>query len=242
MSLPDFLIIGTQRGGTTSLWEYLRAHPDVVIFKTRKEIHFFDKKWGRGLEFYRQQFPSKKGKQITGEATPNYLFYEKALPRIKAMFPKIKIIILLRNPIERAWSHYLLMRNQGKEHLSFGKALKVEKRRIKQSREALQDFSYRSRGIYIEQIKRWFSAFPREQFLVIKSENFFSNPKKIYEEVLKFLNLRPYIPNVVKEKRRFQRTSRTTTFNPEIRKELKEFYEPYNKELYKFLKRDFGWK
>src|SRR5437764_5111475 len=113
--LPDFLIIGTQRGGTTSLYHYLKTHPCVQLANT-KDTHFFDKKFNKGLSWYRGHFPTRLGKYytqrvrqqpfVTGEASPSYLFHPHAPGRVAQLLPSARLIVLLRNPVDRAYSQY----------------------------------------------------------------------------------------------------------------------------------------
>ena len=129
--LPDFLISGAQRGGTTSLYNYLQAHPCFEL-PTTKELHFFDRKFHRGLAWYRAHFPTYLEKCfaqriqgrafLTGEATPNYLFHPLVSRRVAEVLPRVKLIVLLRNPVDRAFSHYHHILDLGYEHLPFAEA------------------------------------------------------------------------------------------------------------------------
>ena len=140
MAMPDFLIIGTQRGGTTSLYNYLLARPQIAA-ATRKEVHFFDNNFHRGIPWYRAHFPSLiqgdmaetiRGQRfITGEASPYYLFHPHAPARAALVVPKAKLIVLLRNPVDRAYSHYCRMVKKGRETLSFEDALAQEEIRTR---------------------------------------------------------------------------------------------------------------
>src|SRR5690348_1015601 len=144
--LPDFLIIGTQRGGTTSLYHYLQAHPCIGPAST-KEVHFFDMRFHKGLAWYRGHFPSRIDQYaveqahghslVTGEATALYLFHPHAPKRVAEALPSVKLIVLLRNPVNRALSHYYHAVKHGQETLSFEEAIQGEEQRTAQEREKL---------------------------------------------------------------------------------------------------------
>ena len=215
--LPSFIIIGAQRAGTTSLFDYLGRHPDVASptavaedIAWSKEVRFFDDRFTRGLDWYRSLFPlavrrryaRARGRDlVAAEATPYYLFHPFVPERIAATLPDVRLIALLRDPIERVL-HYQLAHRKGREHLSFEEALAAEPERIAEDEPHLGDPTYRSRhhrhhsylarGLYAEQLERWFAHFPREQMLIIRSEEFLAKPAETYERVLDFLGLRPW--------------------------------------------------
>jgi surface polysaccharide O-acyltransferase-like enzyme len=197
---PHFLIVGTQKGGTTSLYNYLIQHPNVHSAVV-KEIHFFDEQQHWGMDWYLTHFPESLPEgDITGEATPYYLFHPHVPQRIKHTLPDVKIIVLLRNPIERAFSHYQMMVRRGVETLSFSEAIRAESGRIDVEYERMEQdedyfsaacsqFSYLKRGLYSEQLERWFSLFAREEILVIRSEDLQRKTEVSYNQVLQFLQL-----------------------------------------------------
>jgi len=257
--LPDFIIIGAQKGGTTSLYKHLTEHPKIIR-TLRKEIHFFDNNFSKGLSWYQSHFKQnplffiilrkKKFKDsITGEASPYYIFHPHAPSRISKIIPNVKLIAMLRNPVDRAFSHYNHMVHDGHEHLSFEDAIKEEPKRLRGEIEKMlenetynsfnhQYLSYVQRGIYIDQLERWIKKFPKEQILILSSEDFFSNTTKICNDVFSFLNLPNYNINKIKtyNKGTYKSMKKNT------RKELIEFFEPYNEKLYSFLNKDLGWK
>ena len=144
--LPDFLIIGTQRGGTTSLYHYLQAHPCLQA-TTTKEVHFFDRKYHKGLMWYRGHFPTvwekacaqqvQKQAFVTGEASPSYLFHPHVYKRVAQALPQVKLIVLLRNPVDRAYSQYYHSIELGHESRSFEEAIRDEQERTAQEREKI---------------------------------------------------------------------------------------------------------
>ncbi len=253
---PDFLIIGGEKCGTTSLYEYLIQHPNVAAAKG-KEIYFFDKKFHNGFGWYRTFFPStiKKGyneyvlkKQfMTGEATPRYLVHPKAPERIANLIPNCKFIVLLRNPIDRAYSHYKMEYSNKREKLSFEEAIKNEKERIEGEYEKMENgdqysakyywFSHLDAGLYIKHLERWFSVFPRKQFFIEKSEELFENPESTYNKILNFLELPSFSLPIYKK----FKSKTYKKLEPELRKKLGNFFKPYNEKLYDFLGTDFGW-
>ncbi len=260
MAMPDFLIIGTQRGGTTSLYNYLLAHPQIAA-ATRKEVHFFDNNFHLGISWYRAQFPSiiqhdmgetgQSQRFITGEASPYYLFHPLAPARAALIVPKTKLIVLLRNPVDRAYSHHCRTVKKGRETLSFEDALAQEEIRTRDEGQRLaadphyysynhQYYTYLARGIYVDQLQRWMNYFPKEQFLIIKSEDFYATPDMKLREIFMFLGL-PEVPSVQQQEyKQFNRYSQGQ-MEPEMRKRLLTYFEPYNERLYTLLGRDFGW-
>jgi len=252
--LPDFLIIGTQRGGTTSLYRYLASHPDVSPAFT-KEIHYFDINYVRGARWYRAHFPLRSGRSapgnrasVVGEASPNYLFHPLAGQRAWELVPSARLIVLLRDPVERAFSHYRHQVRDGLESLSFEEALAHEPERLEKEAErivrnpsyvsfSLIHHSYRARGLYADQLQAWMSLFPPEQFIIESSEDLFRSPGETVARVLARLglfhrDLGPY--------RTFNPTE-PAEMRPATRVELEEFYRPHNERLYRLLDRDFGW-
>ena len=186
-ALPDFLLIGGQRCGSTSLYATLCGHPQVLA-GAHKEPHFFDNNHLRGEAFYRRLFPLRAYLRarhaITGEATTHYLSHPAVPGRVAAMLPDVRLITILRDPVERAYSHYQLARRNGREPLSFERALAAEPERLagEEARllsdpayrsEAYGVQSYRTRGLYLEQLERWWATFPPERLLVLRSEDMF---------------------------------------------------------------------
>lgn len=247
--LPDFLIIGAQRAGTSSLYSYLRRNP-LVGKARRKEIHYFDFKYDRGLDWYRSQFPTVaeklaaerrvEGEFLTGEASPYYLFHPLVPARVRETLPGVKLIALLRNPVTRAYSHYQLQCRRGNEQLSFEEAVERESERVREHRDpnrAPRRFSYLARGVYIDQLERWFSHFPAEQILVLRSEDLFEDPASVTETVSAFLGIPARRPR--KPRRYYGATY--PNLAPSTRALLSDYYREHNRRLYDYLGRDFGW-
>ncbi len=185
---PTYVLAGAMRSGTTSLNTYLRAHPAVAVSQP-KEVHFFDFHFDKGLEWYRSHFPRLEGESSVGEATPSYMYHPLAMERVAATLPGIKVIVLLRNPIDRAYSHYWHNRSRNREHLSFQDAIAAEPERIARDAHSRHMFSYVDRGRYRHQIKRLLTHIPRQQVLVHTFDAFKDDPAGVFANVCRFLGI-----------------------------------------------------
>ena len=190
-----FLIGGTQKGGTTALAAYLARHPQVFI-PSAKEVHFFDHEeydWNTpNWSLYHQHFENSLPGQIWGEATPITMWWRPAMQRVWQYNQNIRLLIILRNPITRAYSHWNMEQQRGAEDLCFLEALEKEAERC---RSALPQqhrvFSYINRGFYSEQLRETWRLFPREQVLVLRQENLAESPDQAWDRVQQFLGLHP---------------------------------------------------
>lgn len=248
--LPAFIIIGAQRSGTTSLFMGLVQHPNVVP-SYPKETHYFSNYYHKGVYWYRSHFPiirNKRDNIIAGEATPYYIFHPHAPRRIFNTLPLTKFICILRNPIDRAYSHYQHEVILKIEQLTFEQAINKEDERMALDYQLLvmekkpkcfnhQNYSYLSRGRYIEQLEIWKQLFDLNQILIIDFEEFCSNPPQIIQQAWEFLG-------VAKLQSCNLTIYNKTTYPPmkaETRQYLKNYFQPYNEQLFNFLGRDFGW-
>lgn len=244
--MPDFLIIGAQKAGTTTLYVDLTQHPNVARAK-KKELMYFTKFFDEGIDWYRSQFPSlhsSEGGVITGEATPNYLDEQKVPGRVYEQMPDVKCIVLLRNPVDRAYSQYQMGVRKGRfdkedRTLSFAEMIEEEKKHPAKYR-------FLSRSIYMKHLKNWLTWFPRKQFLILKSEDFFAKPSMIYREVTNFLALPDWEPKIYRnENREVLQSMGVKADYPDmpvkLREGLKRYFEPYNQQLYRLIGRDLGW-
>ena len=189
--IPHFLCIGAQKSGTTTLHKALNNHPDIFV-PPEKELHYFTNNYNEGKEWYLGKFKEAKAQQIKGEITPYYLFHHKAPERIKKLTPKVKLIALLRDPVERAVSQYYHSVNLGFENLCIEDALSKEEIRIKSGNQfSHQKHSYVSRSKYIEQLERYENLFKNEQILVIKSEQLFNDQDMTLRKIFNFLGVDP---------------------------------------------------
>ena len=245
---PDFVIIGAQRGGTTSLYRYLVAHPNFAP-AAKKELHFFDNRFDLGIAWYTAQFPRPTPERpVTGEATPYYLFHPHAPRRLAALMPAAKLIVLLRNPVDRAYSHYQHEVRRGNETLTFEEAIAAQDERLRGEQERMladetyrsrahQRFSYLARGRYLDQLRVWFDRFPRDRFLILKSEDFYRNPVATVRHATDFLGL-PRAPLV---DRRAYNDEPYAPMRPETRRRLEEHFREPNRELAAALGDHFTW-
>ena len=194
MSLPNFMCIGASKSGTTSLYDILKQHSDIFL-PSFKEPHFFDipSVYQNGIEWYKKTyFHSLKNEKCIGDFSPTYLFDEHAPERIlNDLGVNVKFIIILRNPVDRAYSHYLHSKRDQHENLSFKEALFLEKERFsKKDYLSYLRFSYTAQGMYCQMLIRYFKFFPRDNFLIINFEEEFVNQRgRTINRILDFLDL-----------------------------------------------------
>jgi len=238
--LPHFIILGTQRGGTTSLYRWLASHPDVAP-AMKKEVHYFDGHYGKGIRWYRAHFPLAHRGRISGESCPYLLFHPLAPARVATDLPATaRFIVLLREPAQRAISQYWHWRQQGRwETETLERALELEPARLATQTErflrgerSLEHiaYSYVARGEYAGQLRRWFDAVGRERILVLESEKLYTDPSTS-ERARAWLGLAPHqqpFP-VSNAARRLEEAS------PELLDRLQNHFEPYNQELFELL-------
>jgi hypothetical protein len=245
--LPDFLVIGAQKAGTTALYAYLRWHPGITG-PSWKEVSFFDRHWWRGEAWYRGQFPLRAGERLVGEASPSYLFHPLAPGRARSLVPDAKLVALLRDPVDRAYSQYQHEVALGREPLSFEDALAAEDDRLAGEVERLTedprafsrawwDHTYAARGRYAEQLERWLAVFPREQLLVVPTEELGERPAEIYASILAFLGAEPY--ELSDYPRVFDRDYEP--MRPETRAALAASFAEPNRRLEALLGRELRW-
>lgn len=235
--LPDFLIIGVQKGGTTSLYDYLCQHARVSP-AAGKGLHFFEAHHGRGRWWYRSRFPIR-GDDLSGEATPDYMDNPYVPARAAALVPDVKLIAVLRDPTDRALSHYFHNRARGREPLSLHDALDAEEERLAAERASMGDddaqdrgnahrhFGYRRRGEYASHLRRWLAHFPREQLLILRSEDLFTEPAGVVRRTTDFLGLPPIDGGRYSVKNEGLRDE----VDPDIVTELRAHFAPFNVEL-----------
>src|SRR4030067_585144 len=231
-ALPDFLIIGTQKGGTLSLLNFLSQHPQIRT--APQEVHYFDAEsnYKKGELWYRSHFPIRdtiNPGEFVGEKTPEYLFSPDAAKRIQKDLPNVKLICLLRNPTERAISHYFMALRKGTKQHPISEAMMTREERPR---------SFKKRGLYLEQIKRYESYLKKKQLLILSSEEFFVNPQKVLKQVFDFLGVdktfkcRDLSPRSV--------ASNKAPVPREVYDYINEYFKPHNQRLYNYLNRDFG--
>ena len=244
--LPDFLILGAQKAGTTALYAYLRWHPEITG-PSFKEVSFFDRHYAKGERWYRAHMPVRR-RSLVGEASPSYLFHPLAPERVAGMLPGARLIALVRNPVDRAFSHYQHEVALGREPLSFEDAVDREDERMQSELErmlrdpsyfslAWWNYTYIARGRYAEQLERWFAAFPRKQLLVLFTEELSADTAATYRRVLDFLGVTAR--DLESYPRIFDRDY--ADMNPETRARLDKEFEDPNRRLASLLGRDPPW-
>lgn len=242
MGKPDFILIGETKCGTTSMFNYLREHPQIIesigngesydrSYRT-KELRFFDKFYSRGWEWYFSRFPETKDGEITGEATPMYMYRSLIARRILKNLPNVKLIVLLRNPVDRLISNF----EHNRKWVPGWKDLYPD---LKEYFYSCLDRDYYQieKSIYYYSLLRWFDHFPRQQFCIVRSEDMYENPQMSYLQVTRFLGVSDH------ELKEFKvyRSNKYLGIDPEFRKELMEFYRPYNAQLEDLLDRKMNW-
>ena len=234
-AMPDFLIIGAKKCGTTFLYDLLSRHPYVEP-AAKKELHYFDILADEeSTEWYRRCFPPPRWKDgrrtITGEATP-YWDKHRVPERIAKVLPQARLIVLLRNPVDRAYSDYQQARRKGREPLTFEEAIEAEKPQTPARRK------YLGRSTYADHLLRWSEYFGEKQMLVLKSEDFFERTQDTLECVLNFLGLSNWELEASEKRNKGKYEAK---MDPITRQRLEEYFEPHNERLYEHLGVDFEW-
>jgi hypothetical protein len=255
--LPEYLIIGAAKCGTTSLYNYLIQHP-AVFSSFKKEVHYFDYYFHKGENWYRSHFTTQQKLEsrerelsqhcITGESSPYYLAHPLSPQRVKALLPNVKMICMLRNPVDRAISSFNNQVRLGIEPLTdFEEAIRLEDERIFGHEERLRNdpsyssfehkyFSYIRRGCYAEQLENWYQHFPKDQIMVIQSEKFYENPAPYFKEVVNFVGLNPWAPEKFKV---FNAGGEYDKMSVPLRRKLLDYYLPHNEKLFQLIGQRF---
>ncbi|MBD1830240.1 tetratricopeptide repeat protein [Microcoleus vaginatus GB1-A2] len=241
VKVPNFIIIGSQRCGTTSLYTYLAQHPQILT-PIKKEMDFFSWHFDRGIDWYLAHFPPMpQGEQfLTGEASPSYFDCREAPERLYTAFPEAKLIVLLRNPVDRAISQFYRLTALNWEARSLDRAISDEVERLNQNPEYIigeEPGNYLARGRYIEFIKNWRNFFPQEQLLILKSEDFYAGAAGTVKQVLEFLDLPEY------QLSEYQNANPGSyqPVNQSVRDWLRNYFQPYNQQLEEYLSTNFNW-
>jgi hypothetical protein len=244
-------VIGAQRAGTTTLHELICSHPQAAR-SAGKEIHFFDLYFEKGPDWYRAHFPRterlRRAGRITGETSPYYLFHPAAPARAAGLVPRAKILAILRNPVDRTYSHYWHTLRGGAEPLRFEEALEAEPDRLAGEERRLlaetgfisrahQHHSYLARSIYAEQLRHWLEMFPRERVLVLEARVFFADQDAGTRRLFEFFGLAPH---GARPARRRNEAS-YPPMAPGTRRRLLEFFAPHNARLFELLGERFDW-
>lgn len=258
--LPDFLIIGAKRGGTTSLYNYLLEHPAVLpLLPARQHIkgaHFLDSNFHRGTRWYRSHFPTgpyrrlreRGGPVAVGEASPYYLFHPLAAERAADLLPDTRLIVLLRDPAERAYSHWKERVRHGAEPLGFEEALEREPERLAGEAERIvrepgyssfahEHHSYVAQGRYLDMLPAWLERFGRERMLIMTSEDFYADPQGTVDRVTDLLGL----PGFRLRNRTWHNYHPAAGMRPATRRHLRELFAEHDRDLAKLLGLRLDW-
>jgi hypothetical protein len=255
---PDYLVIGVAKGGTTTLAAWLNEHPFVAP-AAQKEVHYFDYQYTLGDDWYRTNFPTKRSRTefarehgrpfLTGEASPSYISHRWVPQRVAGTVPDVKLIVALRNPVDRAYSQFQMSRRAGVEPLeSFEAALEAEEERLRPEHERLEAdplyysgrigaWSYLYRSSYAEQLERWLQLYPRDQFHFVKTEDLAASPGQTLNGIAAFLEL----PPSEREDYPSFHVGRYTAMPSSTRASLVEYFRPLNQRLYELIGIDFAW-
>ena len=239
--LPDFVIVGAQKSGTSSLFYYLWQHPQLKL-SIEKEIHYYNYHAlnGRGLRWYRSHFPLRMTSRdkLTGEASPYYLFSEDAAERLHRDNPAVKLLVLLRDPVERAYSAYHMNRNHtfrihgaDPDYPTFEQAINNDDL----SQEVSELYLYR--GLYARHINAWLRHFPREQFHFINSRELFSDPKQCLGDIYAFLGIETIYPENLEPRE----VGSYPDMEPRIQARLESYFDTADRELVALLGERFDW-
>ena len=255
--LPNLITIGAQKAGTGSLYEYLAAHPATAPALMR-EVHYFDLNFHRGVRWYRSHFVTQReldrieaaagGPALAYEKSPYYIAHPLVPYRIRGLLPNVKLIALLRDPVERAASHHNHESARGFDTLDLTAALDREIERGDADRASLladplkpsfahQHLTYLERGRYAEQLERWLAVFPRRQMLILDSAELFRNPAGAMSQICEFLEL----PAHVLPRYEAVGARKYSRMDPEIEQRLRAYFAPHNQRLWELIGDDFGW-
>lgn len=238
---PNFIIIGVQRGGTTSLYSYLIQHPQILS-PIKKEMDFFSWNYQHGLDWYLSHFPPQipSGNFLTGEASPSYIHHLDAPQRLFQCFPETKLILLLRNPIDRTLSHYHHWRQLNWEYRPLEMVIENEIKHLENSSENFiseEPGNYIAYSLYLKFIRKWRELFPPEHLLILPSEDLYQNPSLTLSKIYEFLELSPYplpeYPNI--------NPGNYFPISDSLKTTLKEYFKPHNQDLEIYLDQQFHW-
>jgi hypothetical protein len=239
----SFIVAGAQKSGTTALEQYLSEHPEICVPRGRKELHFFDRDRNfvaQPVDYdrYHANFAPQAGHRLLGEATPDYLYWPAAPERMAAYNPALKLIVVLRDPIARAFSQWNMARQIGREPLRFFDAVKAEPERARvMTLDRAMRFAYVDRGRYPRQLARLWDHFPKEQTIVFKTEELLHAPEAVLARIETFLGVAPFAavtPRIVHS------YTYDTTMTEEARRYLVGVFEPEIRELERMLGWDCG--
>lgn len=255
-SPPDFLIIGTQKGGTTSIARYLEKHPQIIANNSWKEVHYYDlsENYEQGWGWYLGNFPFKwqKKKCLTFDATPGYFYFSSVPSLIKKDFDKIKMIVVLREPSSRAYSAWQMYRSfkdhpspQLRERADYRTFVQVIKEELNPELSTVSyPYGYVDRGKYAQLLKNYYQYFDPKDILVLQFELLNKNLVDQLQKICEFLEIAPFssdLLNKLTTKKYHIGKYIKSAEDQVILEELKEFFKPFNQDLYELLKCDYNW-
>ena len=250
----DFMVIGAEKSGTTSLFQYLYQHPEILS-PIEKEIDFFDVEYKYGLDWYLAHFPVSPAQQesqpgaevspyIVGETSANYLYDNLSPARVFEHFPTIQLVALLRHPVDRTVSRYNMMVRNGNETRSLEEAITQELQQIEQATTpegipwpVLNRCRHVGNSLYYYHLQRWLSYFPREQLLVLPSELLFAQPEQTLSDLCRVLKIGPPPAQAYAK----HNAGDYSAVSPALRQRLSAFYQPHVSKLESLLSQSFGW-
>lgn len=242
--LPSFVIVGAQKSGTSSLYQHLTRLPGVSP-AVRKELDWFNNPRipeDAALSGYRACFPLRTDGVISGEASPNYFEQPVSARRLLAAVPDVRVIISLRNPVDRAYSHYRMQVKRNWENRTFERALEESPRRLLDDDGWLTSdgamYGYLLRGLYANQLGPWLDLIPPRNLCILRAEDYFADPAGTIRWLARFIGI-----GEVPDRRLPGPTMPhgSSTMDPETQSILADYFAPHNERLYRLLGRDFGW-
>ena len=249
--LPDFLVIGGKRCGTTTLYEFLRQHPSISN-PPFDHMGFFDDNYRLGIDYYRSFFPIKNKRNdlmLNYDVTTSYLANPHVPERMHKHMPNVKLIILLRNPTTRAWSEYNSNLRTNKNLGTFESYIENEFDDLKNynffDKVNKNDYeltdptkNFLKKGLYVYYLKKWFNLFPKKNFLILPTEIFAENENYVFKKIFEFLDLSNH---EIKNLKRMEKVTYRNTLNPETKIKLDKFFVSPNKELFQIIDQKFDW-
>jgi hypothetical protein len=249
---PSFIVIGAQRAGTTTLYRLLSEHPDVIRPTASKGIGYFDDKYAQGRRWYRGQFPLAIGRarsKVAFESSGYYLFHPLAPERIARDLPGVRVVAMLRDPVERAYSAHQHEFARGFDDRPFEEAIELEKARLDGEVERIctspgyasyehRHHAYLTRSQYSEQLQRYVDLLGRDRVYIVDADRFFAAPEREFAELQRWLELRPWTP----EKVEAWNQRRRDPISAELRAELMRHFEPYDDALAALTGRAPSWR
>ena len=252
--IPDFLVIGAKRCGTTSLYQHLPEHP-CISKSPHDNMGFFNDNFHLGVNWYKSFFPtiftrnkikSEFGNFLAFDVTTTYMEEESTANNVYQIKPNMKIIVILRNPVDRAYSQYHLSVRQTAERRSFEDVVEENMNRLnKESHEhyeikpkfSVEEDNHLKKGLYALQLRYWLKIFPRENILIVSTEEFESNQQIIYNKIFEFLNISKF---EVKNTKKMQKGN-YPPIKSETRNLLLDYFRPHNHELFELINMEFDW-